>query len=77
HNPTRSNDPQATSVSPLAHESSPKNDSSLEQRKRDRDLRIIARLREIHSLPEKVKKGKNEYKKLHYVCTYQGCFERR
>ncbi|MEZ8084208.1 DUF3560 domain-containing protein, partial [Enterovibrio norvegicus] len=30
HNPTRSNDPQATSVSPLAHESSPKNDSSLD-----------------------------------------------
>ncbi|MEZ8084199.1 ParB/RepB/Spo0J family partition protein, partial [Enterovibrio norvegicus] len=29
HNPTRSNDTQATSVSPLAHESSPKNDSSI------------------------------------------------
>ncbi|MEZ8084207.1 hypothetical protein ACED35_24165, partial [Enterovibrio norvegicus] len=28
HNPTRSNDTQATSVSPLGHESSPKNDSS-------------------------------------------------
>ena len=75
HSPqTRSNLTMTTSVSTLDPESSPKNDSSLVQRKRQRDLRIIDRLREIHGLKRRGEHHSYE-NALNYVCTSTGCIE--
>ncbi|EGQ8101706.1 hypothetical protein M3919_003826 [Vibrio parahaemolyticus] len=71
---TLSNMNLATSVSPLEHESSPKNDSSWVQRKTARNLRIIDRLREIHGLTQKPEKERN-FNPLNYVCTEAGCID--
>ncbi len=64
--------PEATSVSPLDQSGSSKNEIFLEHRKRQRDLRILARLRELHGLSKKPKKAFNA---LNYVCTESGCVE--
>ncbi len=73
-NLTRSNLKSATSVSALDHESSPKNDASLVLRKRQRDLKILNRLRDIHGLPRKSfrRPGMNP---LNYVCTDFACID--
>lgn len=64
----------ATSVSPLDLESSPKNDSSLVQRKRQRDLKILDRLREIHGLQRKSNSVRHiMFDPLNYVCTEHDC----
>ncbi|MEZ8862530.1 hypothetical protein [Vibrio sp. 10N.247.311.51] len=74
--PTLSRLNSATSVSPLEHESSPKNDISWSDRKRVRDLKILDRLREIHGLRRKSKETMN-FNPLNYVCTEHGCINIR
>ena len=75
HSPqTRSNLTMTTSVSTLDPESSPKNDALWVQRKRQRDLRIIDRLREIHGLKRRGERQSYE-SALSYVCTSTGCIE--
>ncbi|MFZ3461419.1 hypothetical protein [Vibrio harveyi] len=71
---TRTNMDSVTSVSPLEHESSPKNDNSLAQKKLNRNLRLLQRLREIHNIPRKEPKQRN-FNPLNYVCTESGCKE--
>lgn len=71
---TRTNLNSVTSVSTLDLESSPKNDSSLVQRKRQRDLKILDRLREIHGLQRKSNPVRHiMFDPLNYVCTEHDC----
>ncbi|EHD1698312.1 hypothetical protein [Vibrio harveyi] len=64
----------ATNVSPLERESPPKNDFSLVQRKRQRDLKILDRLREIHGLKRKPVRH-IRCNPLNYVCTATACID--
>lgn len=73
HSLTRSNLDTATCVSPQGHESSPKNDFSLSGERVNRNLRILARLREIHGLNKP--KGQRKFNALNYVCTEDHCIE--
>ncbi|MEF2482163.1 hypothetical protein V4D09_02495 [Vibrio mimicus] len=73
-NPTRTNLKLSDQRFAAGHESSPKNDVS--SPRQQRNLKILARLRQIHGLDANPKSpAKTRYYALNYICTLEGCVD--